>query len=91
MATCKWCNQPFQENKPWQEFCRTRCQQDWHLHQRKLERQEKLFDKLVEKERGNGNGTSEERQQAKEMLARIVKELQPREIQEKRPRFIRRV
>jgi hypothetical protein len=73
MAICKYCNQSFLEVKPWQEFCCQRHQQDWHLHQRKLARQERLFDKLIERENGmNGHGTPEERKEASEVLARIV-------------------
>ncbi len=71
MPTCKRCNRPFLEAKPWQEFCCQRCQQDWHLHQRKLARQEKLFDKLVR--RDHGEGTPEQRQKAREVVAGIVR------------------
>src|SRR5262249_2647965 len=46
MANCKWCEQPFLPVKDWQVFCCERHCQDWHLHQRKLPRQEKLFAKL---------------------------------------------
>jgi hypothetical protein len=52
MAICKQCNKPFLEVKDWQEFCCQRHQQDWHLHQRKLARQEKLFDRIKERENG---------------------------------------
>jgi hypothetical protein len=71
MPTCKYCNKLFLETKPWQEFCCTRHQQDWHLHQRKLARQEKLFDKLAR--RDHGEGTPEQRQKAREVVARIVR------------------
>jgi hypothetical protein len=71
MDTCKHCNQPFLQAKPWQQFCCQRCQQDWHLHQRKLARQEKLFDKLAR--RDHGDGTPEERQKAREVVAGIVR------------------
>src|SRR5262249_19621649 len=45
MKTCKWerCNKTFYEVKPWQEFCCTRHQQDWHLHQRRLARQDRRY------------------------------------------------
>jgi hypothetical protein len=46
MPRCKWCSDPFLPVKDWQLFCSDRCCQDWHLHQRKLVRQEKLFAKL---------------------------------------------
>ena len=52
MPTCKFCGEPFLETKPWQEFCKQRHQQDWHLHQRKLARQERLFDRIKERENG---------------------------------------
>jgi hypothetical protein len=80
MPTCKHCNRPFLQAKPWQEFCHQRCQQDWHLHQRKLARQEKLFDKLARRDHGaqEDQGTSEQRKEASEVLARIVKERQGR-------------
>jgi hypothetical protein len=68
---CKHCNRPFVENKPWQEFCCQRCQQDWHLHQRKLARQEKLFDKLARRDHGD-RGTAEQRQKGTDVLACIV-------------------
>jgi alkylhydroperoxidase family enzyme len=71
METCKQCNRPFLQVKPWQEFCCQRCQQDWHLHQRKLARQEKLFDKLAR--RDHGDGTPEQRQKAREVVAGIVR------------------
>ena len=32
---CKYCNEPFDELKPWQLFCCQRCQQDWHLQQKR--------------------------------------------------------
>jgi len=70
---CQWCNKPFVEVKPWQEFCCQRHQQDWHLHQRKLAKQERLFDRIKEQERRmNGHATPEERQRASEVLAQIV-------------------
>jgi hypothetical protein len=90
MIACRWCSKPFEEVKPWQVYCCERCQQDWHLHQRKLARQEKLFAKLVKQEefrKANGvwptrdqleDRTPEQRQQAKEVLSRIVREQQPR-------------
>jgi len=37
---CKYCNELFDEIKPWQVFCCQRCQQDWHLQQRKLRNRE---------------------------------------------------
>jgi hypothetical protein len=88
MLNCKWCEKPFIEVKPWQEFCTSRCCQDWHLHQRKLARQEKLFDKLRRRDEalaqlGNGQlaqlvedsrGTEEQRRQASEVLRGIVEE-----------------
>lgn len=76
MPTCKYCNKLFVETKPWQEFCCTRHQQDWHLHQRKLARQEKLFDKLARRDHGvqEDQGTPEQRKEASEVLTRIVEE-----------------
>ena len=85
MPNCKWCNQPFIEVKVWQIFCSGRCCQDWHLHQRKLERQEKLFDKLRRRDEvlarlNNGElaqlvadsrGTPDQRKQVSETLARL--------------------
>jgi hypothetical protein len=69
MVTCRWCDQPFQEAKPWQEFCCQRHQQDWHLHQRKLARVEEAEDRRAE--RMNGQGTPEQRQKASEVFARF--------------------
>jgi hypothetical protein len=71
METCKQCNRPFVQVKPWQEFCCTRHQQDWHLHQRKLERREKLAN-------GHDRGTPEQRKEASEVLARIIQSGQGR-------------
>ena len=86
-ATCRWCEQPFQEVKPWQLYCCDRCAQDWHLHQRKLARQEKLFDKLIDRETGmNGHGTPEERKEAKKTLDQIVEKCR----NEQQPKLIRR-
>ena len=72
MPICKHCNKPFVETKPWQEFCCQRHQQDWHLHQRKLARQEKLFDKLKDRDGMTGHGTLEQRKEASEGLAKIM-------------------
>ena len=77
MVTCRWCNQSFVQNKPWQEFCCTRHQQDWHLHQKKLVRdEEKLFAEQgrveeAEERRANGHGIAEQRKKASEVLARF--------------------
>src|SRR5215813_6185779 len=77
MVNCRHCNKPFEEAKPWQVCCE-RCQQDWHLHQRKLARQEKLFARLKEQDEARANGgrldrgTPEQRQAASEVLAQIV-------------------
>ena len=82
MATCRHCDKSFQEVKSWQVFCCERCQQDWHLHQRKLARQDRLFARLKEREEGNGDAsvTEEQRQKASEMLARIIQRSRPRRI-----------
>jgi len=40
MMICKYCNELFDEIKPWQVFCCQRCQQDWHLQQRKVRNRE---------------------------------------------------
>ena len=88
MAICKHCNKPFLEVKPWQEFCCQRHQQDWHLHQRKLARQERLFDRIIERENGmNGHGTPEQRQAAKETLDQIMQKYR----KERQPKLIRRI
>lgn len=85
MPNCKWCNQPFIEVKVWQVFCSGRCCQDWHLHQRKLAREEKLFARLRKRDEvlarlNNGElaqlvadsrGTPEQRKQVSETLARL--------------------
>ena len=85
MANCKWCEQPFLPVKDWQVFCCERHCQDWHLHQRKLARQEKLFAKLRERDEAlarlnkeelaqlveDSRGTPEQRRQAGEALARL--------------------
>src|SRR5215831_16844624 len=85
MLNCKWCDESFLPVKDWQVYCCERCQQDWHLHQRKSARQEKLFAKLRRRDEAlaklnNGElvqlvldsrGTAEMRQRAKEVLAKI--------------------
>ena len=85
MLNCKWCDESFLPVKDWQVYCCERCQQDWHLHQRKLARQEKLFAKLRRRDEAlaklnNGElaqlvqdsrGTEEMRQRAREVLAKI--------------------
>ena len=85
MANCKWCEQPFLPVKDWQVFCCERHCQDWHLHQRKLARQEKLFAKLRKRDEAlaklskgelsrlveDSRGTPEQRRQAGETLARL--------------------
>ena len=85
MPKCKWCDDVFLPVKDWQLFCCDRCCQNWHLHQRKLARQEKLFAKLRSQDEAlarlnNGElaqliqdsrGTEEQRQRVKEVLAKI--------------------
>jgi len=86
MASCRHCEKVFLEVKSWQVFCCERCQQDWHLHQRKLARQDRLFARLKEREEGNGHATGttdEQRQKANEVLARIM--------QKSRPKLVRRI
>jgi hypothetical protein len=99
MSKCKWCGEPFLPVKDWQVYCCERCQQDWHLHQRKLARQEKLFDKLRKRDEAlakvnNGQlaqlvqdsrGTAQERQKASEVLAKIVAQAGSKR------RFVRRI
>jgi|SRR5215813_2563118 len=89
METCKWCEQPFLPVRDWQLYCSDRCCQDWHLHQRKRARQEKLFAKLRERDEAlarlskqdlkqpveDSRGTTEQRRQAADALAEIMKEL----------------
>src|SRR6516162_4744606 len=87
METCKWCNQPFLQMRDWQLFCCERCCQDWHLHQRKLRRQEKLFAKLRKRDEAlaklseeelaklveNSKGTTEQRRrQAGKTLSELA-------------------
>lgn len=50
MVNCKYCEKPYWPNKPWQVFCCFRCQQDWHLQERKLSRQT-----IVEMKVANGH------------------------------------
>jgi hypothetical protein len=85
MPKCKWCGEPFLPVKDWQLFCCARHCQDWHLHQRKLAWEERLFDKLRKRDEAlarlnNGElaqlvldsrGTEEMRQRAREVLAKI--------------------
>jgi hypothetical protein len=92
MDTCKHCNQPFLQAKPWQQFCCQRCQQDWHLHQRKLARQEKLLDKLASRDHGlmangNGHGTPEQRQKAREEARMVIDQMVARA----GPKLVRRL
>ena len=44
------------------------------MHQRKIARQERLFDRLKEREESNGHAlpVEEQRQKASEVLARII-------------------
>ena len=85
MASCRHCDKSFQEVKSWQVFCCERCQQDWHLHQRKLARQDRLCARLKEREEGNGHALriEEQRQKANEVLAQII--------QKSRPKVVRRI
>ena len=77
MTNCRRCDKAFIEAKPWQVFCCERCQQDWHLLQRKLARQDRLFERLKERDQGvNGHGTVEEqREKAREVMARFIAEV----------------
>ena len=74
MAICKFCNQPFREEKPWQEYCCYRHQQDWHLRERKRAREERLYAKLKDRETGmNGHSVSPEQQEkASEVLRNLI-------------------
>jgi hypothetical protein len=85
MERCKWCGMPFLAVKVWQLFCSHRCQQDWHLDQRKLARQEELYDKLRRRDEAlarlskgqlaqlvqDSRGTPEQRRQASKVLAEL--------------------
>jgi hypothetical protein len=35
-AICEQCGQGFWKAKDWQRFCRPKCRDDWHNHQRKI-------------------------------------------------------
>jgi protein-arginine kinase activator protein McsA len=83
METCKQCNRPFVQVKPWQEFCCTRCQQDWHLHQRKLARVEEAEDRREAKM--NGHGTPAERQKATGEARMVIERMKAE------PRIVRRI
>jgi hypothetical protein len=83
METCKHCNRPFVQAKPWQEFCCQRCQQDWHLHQRKLARVEEAEDRLAN---GHG-GTPEQRQKASEEARMVIEQM----VAKAGPRIVRRM
>ena len=76
MQECRHCGKPFIEVKAWQVYCCERCQQDWHLHQRKLARQERLLAQLKEQEEAGFNGyhraTPEQKEEAKQALAKII-------------------
>ena len=76
MQECRHCGKPFIEVKAWQVYCSERCQQDWHLHQRKLARQERLLARLKEQEEAGFNGyqraTPEQKEEAKQALAKII-------------------
>jgi endogenous inhibitor of DNA gyrase (YacG/DUF329 family) len=76
MAECKQCGKEFKQNRPFQVFCGERCKGAFHRHKYKQIAVEEAEDRR--EARLNGHGTPEQREQAKELLARIVGEQQPR-------------
>ena len=100
MNICRHCNEPFIETVPHKLYCSIRCQQDWHLRQRKLARQEKLFAKLKKQDEALAGGaplveeqygTPEQREKAREILDKAMASLeyakrQPKEKHEWRRR-----
>lgn len=78
---CKECGKGFIPNRPFQVFCDSRCKGVYWRRRYRQQAVEEAEDRLAVN--GNGHGTPEERQQAKEVLSRIVRE--------QRPRFLRRI
>ena len=85
MNICRHCNEPFIETVPHKLYCSIRCQQDWHLHQRKLARQQKLFAKLKRQDEAIASGaplveeqygTPEQREKAREILDKAMASLE---------------
>jgi hypothetical protein len=71
MVICKFCDQPFEEVKALAEVLLSTPSTRLAFAQQKLARQERLFDKLVR--RDHGEGTPEQRQKAREVVAGIVR------------------
>jgi len=72
MAQCKECGKDFIENRPFQVFCNDYCRGAYHRRKYRQQAVEEAEDRR--EARLNGHGTPEERQEASEVLARIVAE-----------------
>jgi hypothetical protein len=67
---CQNCGREFELNRMWQKFCCKRCQQKWNKDRYRAEAVEAELEARL-----NGHeqsATPEQRQKAKEVLARIV-------------------
>jgi hypothetical protein len=76
MTQCKQSGKEFKQNRPFQVFCGDRCKGAFHRHKYRQIAVEEAEDRR--EARLNGHGTPEQRQQASEVLSRIIQEQQPR-------------
>ena len=72
MTQCRECNKEFISNNPRQEFCNDYCRGAFHRRKYRKIAVEEAEDRR--EARVNGHGTTEEREKASEVLARIVAE-----------------
>jgi len=72
MTRCRECGKEFIQNTVRQEFCDDYCRGAYHRHKYRKIAVEEAEDRR--EARLNGHGTTEEREKASEVLARIVAE-----------------
>src|SRR6516165_12296197 len=72
MTQCRECNKEFISNNPRREFCNDYCRGAFHRRKYRKIAVEEAEDRR--EARLNGHGTTEEREKASEVLARIVAE-----------------
>jgi hypothetical protein len=73
MATCDWCGEQFRPATTWQRFCKTKCSDSWHYNEKKQDGRIVLARERQQELRMNGEGTDEQRAEAKARLVEMFK------------------
>jgi len=75
---CKECGKEFFQNRPFQVFCSDKCKGVFYRRKYRQQAVEEAEDRREARLNGDGRGTPEQRQEAKQALARIVHGFGPR-------------